>query len=263
LQFRGDPNVWGVAISFLNEKVDLENSIAIDIGFGTGGFSLALARKIAFICNFDISLNAIRNFWIKINDNKVSNVSSTYATAVSLPYKDDSFDLVVMNGVLEYTAIDRKGDPRETHIAVLGDIKRILKPQGFFYLGIENRYYLKYLVGHRAHQEFWFSTILPRKVANFISKIMRKREYRRYIYSLNGYRDLLGDAGFKDIQFYTALPNYKFPDYIIGIDKKSEIKDKIRKTKAKSFFRNVGYILAHSNYLYKKVGPDFIILSKA
>jgi len=263
LQFRGDPNVWGVAISFLKRNVDLENSIALDIGFGTGGFSLALARQSALICNFDISLNAIRNFWNRIHDNALSNVSTTHATAVSLPYKDDSFDLVVMNGVLEYTAIDCKGDPRETHIAVLGDIRRILKPQGFFYLGIENRYYLKYLVGYRAHQEFRFATILPRKVANFISKIIKKKEYRRYIYSLSGYRDLLGDAGFKDIQFYTALPNYKFPEYIIKIDKKGEIEDKIRKTKARSLFRNVGRILAHSNYLYKMIGPDFVILSKA
>ena len=263
LQFRGDPNIWGVAISFLKEKLNLDNSMALDIGFGTGGFSLAIARQSALICNFDISLKAIRNFWNRMHENTILNVSTIHSSAVSLPYRDDSFDLVVMNGVLEYTAVDCKDDPRETHMAVLKDIKRILKPYGLFYLGMENRYYIKYLVGYRAHQEIRFATILPRKLANYISKIIRKKGHRRYIYSLNGYRDLLNDAGFKDIQFYTALPNYKFPEYIIEIDKKSEIMDKIRKTKAKSLFKTLGRILAYSNYLYKKIGPDFIILSKA
>jgi ubiquinone/menaquinone biosynthesis C-methylase UbiE len=263
LQFRGDPNIWGVAISFLKEKLDLDNSMALDIGFGTGGFSLALARQSALISNFDISLNAIRNFWNRMHENAISNVSTIHASAVSLPYRDNSYDLVIMNGVLEYTAIGSKGDPRETHIAILKDIKRILKSRGLFYLGMENRYYLKYLVGYKAHDELRFATILPRSLADAFSKIVKKKGYRRYIYSLKGYRELLSDAGFKDIQMHTALPNYKFPEYIIEIEKGDEIKNKIRKTKARSFFRKMGYILAHYNYLYKLIGPDFVILSRA
>ncbi|GAH53178.1 unnamed protein product, partial [marine sediment metagenome] len=73
-------------------------------------------------------------------------------------------------------------------------------------------------------------------------------------------QELLGEAGFNYPMFYTALPNYKSPEYIIPIeDVEPHI---ILKTHTKRLYKYACYLLAHSKYLYKKIGPDFVILSR-
>jgi len=179
-----------------------------------------------------------------------------------MPYKERSFDLVVLNGVLEYTANGQEGAPRDVHVNVLKNVRKILRPGGWLYLGIENRYYLKFILGFKAHEDMRFATVLPRGLANLFSKTFNNREFRNYVYSYNEYSGLLGDAGFDHIEFYTALPSYKLPEYILPIDDKENIKQKIQETNAKAVYRYASYLLAHSNYLYKKIGPDFIILCR-
>jgi len=260
--YRGDPGVWKVPIALIKERMDLENSKVLDIGFGTGGFSLALALQNSILTNLDISLERMKNMHDNVGLYEMNNIHQLFASAVTLPYIKNTFDLVILNGVLEYTAIGQKGDPRETHVNVLKYVRKLLRPGGLFYLGIENRYYLKFLLGYKDHEEMRFANVLPRNLSKYISKKLMKSEVRNYIYSYNEYIKLLGDAGFNDLTFFSALPNYKFPEYIIPIEDIDGIKDSIMKTSTKKLYRYVGYALAHSKYLYKKIGPDFVILSR-
>jgi SAM-dependent methyltransferase len=263
LKYRGDPTAWKASIAFLQERMELEKTRVLDIGFGSGGFSLALAQHAHKVVNFDIRLNETRNFRNVVDQDNIDNILVSRADANNMPYRERSFDLVVLNGVLEYTANGQEGAPREVHVNVLKNVRNILRPGGWLYLGIENRYYLKFLLGFKAHEDMRFATVLPRGLANFLSKTFNNREFRNYVYSYNEYSGLLGDAGFDHIEFYTALPSYKLPEYILPIDDKEEIKQKIQETNAKAVYRYASYILAHSNYLYKKIGPDFVILCRA
>ena len=263
MKYRGDPTAWKASIAFLQERMDLEKSQVLDIGFGSGGFSLALAQHAHKVVNFDIRLNETRNFRSVIDQDKIDNILVSRADANNMPYKEKSFDLVVLNGVLEYTANGQEGDPRQVHVNVLKYVRKMLRPGGLLYLGIENRYYLKFLLGFRAHEDLRFATVLPRGIANYLSKTLTNREYRNYVYSYSEYSDLIGDAGFEHTEFYTALPSYKLPEYILPIDDKEDIKHKIQATNAKAVYRYASYLLAHSNYMYKKIGPDFVILCKA
>jgi len=262
MTYRGDPGVWKVPVELIKEKIDLENSKILDIGFGSGGFSLALALQNSILTNLDISLRRMKEMHNNIVRNDMHNIYPLFTSATTLPYKKNTFDLIIINGVLEYTAIGQEGDPRETHISVLKYVRKLLKPGGLFYLGIENRYYLKFLLGYRDHEEMRFANVLPRNISKYISKTLLKNEVRNYIYSYNEYLKLLEEAGFTNLTFYTALPNYKFPEYIIPIDDMKEVKYNILKTNSKKLYRYVGYALAHSKYLYRKIGPDFVILSR-
>ena len=73
---------------------------------------------------------------------------------------------------------------------------------------------------------------------------------------------LIMNIGVYQIEIFTALPSYKFPQFILPIDDKQVIIQKIKHLKSKSIFRYASYLLAHSNYLYKKIGPDFVILCR-
>jgi len=261
LKKRGSPETWGSSIALIKERLDLENANVLDIGFGSGGFLLALAQQSKMVTGIDISPDIVKKMRNRLELHKLNNIRLSCESAVNLPFENNEFDLIILNGVLEYTAQGQKGLPRETHIKILKHIRKLLKPGGLFYLGIENRYYLKFVLGHRDHYEMRFSNILPRNLSRFISKNILKKEARNHIYSYNEYVELLGEAGFNDPLFFTALPNYKAPEYIIPIENIEDVREAILKTHTKKLYQYVCYSLALSKYLYKKLGPDFVIIS--
>lgn len=258
---RSDPKAWSAPIALLNERMNLKSANVLDIGFGVGGFLLALAQEAKMVTGIDISLTVLKNMETRTEFNKMDNIHLLHESAVSLPFDENSFDLIILNGVLEYTARGQEGSPYETHLKVLKNIRRILRPRGLFYLGIENRYYLKFILGSRDHYEMRWSNVLPRKLSTFISQL-RGEEVRHWIYSYAELMELLRESGFNESVFFTALPNYKPPEHIIPISSMKEIREVSLRTHTRRLYRYVCYLLAHSGWLYRKIGPDFVVLSR-
>ena len=258
---RGDPESWGIPIAFLKENMDLERASVLDIGFGVGGFLLALAKESMRVTGVDISSNVIKNMEARSEYKKMDNIRLLCESAVNLPFDENSFDLIILNGVLEYTAREQEGAPRETHLKVLMHIRRLLRSGGLLYLGIENRYYLKFLLGARDHYEMRWSNVLPRNLSTFISRLIGQ-EVRHWVYSYDELIELLKEAGFNESIFFTALPNYKPPEYIIPISDLNAIQEASLKINTKRPYQYVCYIIAYSGWLYRKIGPDFIVLSR-
>ena len=253
---RGDPETWTVPIELIKERLDLDGAVALDIGSGAGGFSLAIAQEGGVVGALDISVEAMRRVVV------TGHVHPHLASAVTIPIRESSLGLIILNGVLEYTARGQEGPPRVTHLKVLRYIRRLLAPGGVFYLGIENRYYLKFILGARDHYEMRWSNILPRKLSTFISRLLGE-EVRNWIYSYGELRELLEEAGFNDPVFYTALPNYKAPEHLVPIGSMELIREVSMRTHTRRLYQWVCHILAHSEWLYRKMGPDFVVLSGA
>jgi len=254
MRHRGDPGTWAVSMELLKERLGLDGAKVLDIGCGVGGISLAIAQEGGILVALDISVGAI--------ERGVSR-SGHYllASAVTLPVREGSMDLVILNGVLEYTAKRLGGPPRETHLKVLRYIRSLLAPGGVLYLGIENRYYLKFLLGARDHYEMRWSNVLPRGISTFTSRLLGQ-EVRHWIYSHAGLGGLLVEAGFMDPVFYTALPNYKAPEHLIPIGSMELIREASMRTHTRGLYQWACNILAHSEWLYRKIGPDFVVISE-
>lgn len=98
----------------------------LDAGCGTGLLTLALLRVLrrpADITAVDLSgrsLQTARRAVQKLKHDPRHKVSFVQANALSLPFPDDSFDLVVTSGVLEYLPL-REG---------LGEFARVIAPGG-------------------------------------------------------------------------------------------------------------------------------------
>ena len=96
MKCRGDPTAWKASIAFLQERMELEKSQVLDIGFGSGGFSLALGQHAQKVVNFDIRLNETRNFRSVVDRDNIDNILVSRADANNMPYRERSFDLVVL-----------------------------------------------------------------------------------------------------------------------------------------------------------------------
>jgi demethylmenaquinone methyltransferase/2-methoxy-6-polyprenyl-1,4-benzoquinol methylase len=98
----------------------------LDAGCGTGLLTLALLRVLrrpAEITAVDLSarsLHTARRAVLKLKRDPRHKISFVQANARALPFPDDSFDLVVTSGVLEYLPL-REG---------LGEMARVIAPGG-------------------------------------------------------------------------------------------------------------------------------------
>ena len=101
----------------------------LDAGCGTGLLTLSLLRVLkrpAEITAVDLSgrsLQTARRAVRKLGTDPRHRVAFVRADALSLPFPDDSFDLVVTSGVLEYLPL-REG---------LGELARVLAPGGYLF----------------------------------------------------------------------------------------------------------------------------------
>ena len=101
----------------------------LDAGCGTGLLTLALLRVLkrpAEITAVDLSgrsLQTARRAVRKLGADPRHKISFVRANALSLPFPEDSFDLVVTSGVLEYLPLADG----------LGEFARVLAPGGYLF----------------------------------------------------------------------------------------------------------------------------------
>ena len=188
-----------------------KESAVLDLGSGFGGISCALSQRAGKVVSMDCSLKRLKLLDIRVKQEGINNIVPVCGgDSMRLPFEDKSFDLVVLNGVLEWLAIfNPKDNPREVQLAKLKDIHRILKDNGSIYIGIENRIGYVYFLGGKDHNNIRFTNLMPRWMANMYSKIRLGRPYLTYTYSILGYKKLLRESGFSSVDVYAAIPTYR------------------------------------------------------
>lgn len=166
--------IWGQATKAGQLRVDRRSQIltslvelnttkqTLELGCGTGEYTLRLAKTGAKIIALDISLTLIRQAKHKIN-----SVNFIIADAQNLPFKDNTFDVVVGNAVLHHLNLDN----------VLTEIKRVLisggkiaftepnmiNPQNLIVKNIKS---IKKLVGESPHERAFFRWQISKNLIN-------------------------------------------------------------------------------------------------
>ena len=222
-----DPLVQKAAVMMLN--LDRANwhwltdlppeSRVLDLGAGTGTTSHALGMHYREVIAVEPVQERVDFMQQRFGQEGLSNVKIIRSSLWILPFERESFDLIVMNGVLEWVAEGTDGDPGKLQETALRAALDLLKPGGCLYLGIENRLSPGYFIGYPdPHSGIPFVTILPRPLAHWYSR--RKGAsggYRNYLYSSRGYRKLLNKVGFSRSEFYLAVPSYNYPRFLIPL----------------------------------------------
>lgn len=201
-------------------------SVILDAGCGWGTLSFALARDCAWVVAMDSVYEKARFVDIRRRQEGITNLQSIWASVLRLPFPDSSFNLIIMNGVLEWTGLsDLSRNPLLVQKQVLQEMHRVLQPGGYLYIGIENRWGIENWIGIRdSHSGLRFITLLPRVVANIYSRMKRGRGYRAYTHSHRMYNLLLKKSGFSKVRFYLPVPNYRNFNYLIPWDNLSAFK---------------------------------------
>jgi len=204
---------------------------AVDLGCMWGAITIPLAKQVANVLGIDQTIESLKFSEARAEEDKLDNVNFLCGNLREIQLPKETFDVAIVNGVLEwvpenepivvndywYGAKKRSdsGNPGEMQMAFLKNVHRGLTSGGRLMLAIENRYDYKMFFGVRdPHAGTLFTSIVPKWLANIMSKIIRKREYRPWIYSFNELDKLLKDAGFKSVKLHACWPDYRMPNYI-------------------------------------------------
>ena len=209
----------------------------LDAGSMWGGLTIPVAQHCGEVFALDKTIETLTFLKIRAEQMGLSNIHVVASTLGNLPFPGGYFDMVILSGVLEWVAFEqevvlevhwgkRRGDsatysknPRQVQVEALREIQRVLKPGGHLHLAIENRVGYQYLAGvPDDHVNIRYVPFLPRFLANAITKWKLNCEYRTYIYSLPGYRSLLKDGGFQNMEFYGVFPHYILPSEIVPVN---------------------------------------------
>jgi ubiquinone/menaquinone biosynthesis C-methylase UbiE/uncharacterized protein YbaR (Trm112 family) len=210
----------------LPAKTDAE---ILDLGCGWGPVTIPLARHYRTVVGADTTAETLKFLQIRAKQEKIENIKLAHVDPLdygNLPFSDSQFDLVVMNGMLEWIGAARLDmPPQACQQLALTEIRRILKPNGIIYIGIENRFSLDNFLGSGSHSKVPFADILPRPLANLWCKMVGKKDgYRTYIYSSFEYKKLLFQCGYNDFSLFLPIPSYRDPCLIIPTDNEKIIK---------------------------------------
>ena len=103
---------------------------ALDVGCGTGSYTIELAKLGADVVGIDSSEEMLA--WARIKAQKADiEASFMAADATNLPFPDSSFDTVISNGLLCFLKEPEKA---------LIEMRRVLKPGGRLVVGVLNRW---------------------------------------------------------------------------------------------------------------------------
>ncbi len=186
---------------------------ALDLGSGWGSVSIPLSRWVGEVYCGDPTMLNCRFLKMRAEHEGIDNLhvfNSDPLDFPDYPFPEGSFDLIALNGVLEWTGnADSQSPVRDLQVKALKALKKLLAPGGYLYVGIENRYAYGAFLGQPVHFEAPFIGLLPRPIANAAMKIFKGRPHRTHIHGMRGYRRLLGEAGFESVDFYLPRPSYR------------------------------------------------------
>ena len=141
-----------------SERGFRQQDFILGIGTGSGGIAAYFAAQ-----NIQFNVQAV-----DVVDSRVTKEGNQFqlVNGTTLPFKDESFDVVITNHVIEHVG---ESDAQLHHLC---EVKRVLKKDGVAYLAVPNRWMLV-----EPHYQLIFLSWLPKKYRSKYLKKMRNIDF--------------------------------------------------------------------------------------
>lgn len=204
----------------------------LDLGAGWGQIALPLARNAR---NEVTALEPTPERLAFTNaaatqEHIADRMQFVQADFFDVDFEPQQFDLVCCIGVLEWVPKFHDGEPAKVQAEFLRRIRDLLSPRGRLVIGIENRFGLKYLLG-APDDHTGMPGVSVYDAALAAEKCLQQtgQPLRSFTFTHAELAGLLTAAGFGEVKFFAAFPDYKLPQLILPLGQ--EIDDFFEKGK--------------------------------
>lgn len=177
-------------LSIISKVRECQNLKILDIGSGEGGTSEVLSKDND-VTSFD--MNKIR---LLRQQHSFSNINLLCGSSTSLPFKNNSFDLIILQDVLEHL------DNREI---LINNIYNLLNDKGIIYISTPNKFSVINIIADPHWGVPCVSLLKRENVRKYFLKYFRKSEMNRKdiaeLLSLKNVYDLFGNKF--ELQLFT------------------------------------------------------------
>jgi SAM-dependent methyltransferase len=242
------------------------------VGCGWGTNVIAFARRSRQVLAVDATLENLEITDRLCRDAGCSNITLLRLDRLeegSFPFRPESFSIVVLWHVLEWIGCDYATveEPRSLQLKVLRNLHRLLHPGGYLCLGMENRYSARQLLGApEPHSKVRFGSVLPRKLANLVSRVQCGRPFKNYTYSYAGLNKLIREAGFVERELFLPLPSHDHVSaYIPERDRKAVqqwLRRDFRISRMLDHVYRAGALAVNSLGWMKYFAPEFGVIAQ-
>ncbi|HQG61891.1 MAG TPA: class I SAM-dependent methyltransferase [Methanofastidiosum sp.] len=118
--------------------VPWKNKKVLEIGSGTGRFSINISKLGGLVTAFDSSMGMILVAKNKASRDFTESIDFVNGNALALPFQDNSFDICISINVINHILNYEKA---------IAEIHRVLKPNGIFIANFTNLYSLYFPIG--------------------------------------------------------------------------------------------------------------------
>lgn len=168
-------------LSKVVENTDLANSSILDIGCNDAAYTVELARSAKTAVGIDLDSTRLNQARHRAKAGGVARIRIMAMNAEMLGFRENSFDVVFVNEVLEHIPDQEQA---------LDEIHRVLRPGGRFVLFAPNRFYPFETHGARiaSHK---FGRFVP--IVHWMPRFIGRHFLNARSYTPRGLAHLLGD----------------------------------------------------------------------
>jgi SAM-dependent methyltransferase len=236
----------------------------LDFGCAFGVLALEIAKRAAVVAALDVTREKIEFLQIVKEQRGLDHVFPVCSgDPLRLPFADGFFDWVILNAVFEYLPESiAEPDVDRAHLLALREVHRVLRPGGRVYLASKNRYSYRLLLGDRDQSGLRFTSVLPRRIANWLTMTRRGQPYRIISHSFIGYQKLFAAAGFAKAAFYAPFPSLQYPDQFVPLTVSTrELTAGLATVKSRRTLRGAPWHAAAHLGLFPHLIPHYVIVA--
>lgn len=243
-----------------------QDEIVLDMCGGWGNMTAAFARTCKHVFSLDSSWDKLVFSSLRSSQQGLDNITYLHAHPALIPLPQASCHIAVLADTLECGFWQEAATNSQTnHLQILRSIWDKLVPGGCLYLGIENRYSYKYLLGGKAPpSNLRFISLLPSSLANRYSHLLRDIDYQEVAYSLGGITNLLRQVGFSNLKVYYPIPAYPKFRFLADLNSRAATEFMISRLRVHLGFNRSFYIfskIASALGILPRFAPGFSILA--